>query len=422
MVPLAFVGSLWVMAGFLLLGGMAIAPTLIATLAVTERSVPKSRLTEGMAILHTGMGVGIAPGAALGGLMIDAYGASPAYAVPASPACSGRRPPGDPCLSSLHPMSTPAWSNWSGLATASPSRVLTPRDAGEVASAVTEAASRGGTVKMVGTGHSFTAIAARRRRAAAPGRAARHHRGRPRRDDRDRPGRHAAARAQRRAGPGRAVACTTWATSTSRPSPAPLAPAPTAPAGVAAVAGRPGRRARAGHRHGELLRATPDENADVFDVGPGRPRGARGAHLGDLPGRAAVRCSRPTSGRWPGTRRSAAYDELVAANHHVDMYWFPHTDRVLVKTNNRLDADLVRGRAAVAVAGLARRRAALQHRLRRARTRSATASPRSCRGSTGSPAGAVRAPLLRRRRTGSSPPARGWSSGRWSTPSRARPG
>jgi predicted MFS family arabinose efflux permease len=83
MVPLAFVGSLWVMAVFLLLGGMAIAPTLIATLAVTERSVPKSRLTEGMAVLHTGMGVGIAPGAALGGLMIDAYGASPAYAVPA---------------------------------------------------------------------------------------------------------------------------------------------------------------------------------------------------------------------------------------------------------------------------------------------------------------------------------------------------
>jgi predicted MFS family arabinose efflux permease len=83
LVPLGFVGSLWVMAGLLLLGGMAIAPTLIATLAVTERSVPRSRLTEGMAILHTGMGVGIAPGAALGGLMIDAYGASPAYAVPA---------------------------------------------------------------------------------------------------------------------------------------------------------------------------------------------------------------------------------------------------------------------------------------------------------------------------------------------------
>ena len=57
-------------------------------------------------------------------------------------------------------MSAPAWSNWSGLATASPSRVLTPRDAAEVASAVKEAAARGGTVKTVGTGHSFTAIAA----------------------------------------------------------------------------------------------------------------------------------------------------------------------------------------------------------------------------------------------------------------------
>ena len=35
----------------------------------------------------------------------------------------------------------------------------------------------------------------------------------------------------------------------------------------------------------------------------------------------------------------AAYDDLLAANHHVDIYWFPHTDVVQVKTNNRLDAD-----------------------------------------------------------------------------------
>ncbi|KQY64084.1 MFS transporter [Nocardioides sp. Root140] len=84
MVPLAFVGSMAVMGGFLLLGGMAIAPTLIATLSATERAVPSSRLTEGMAILHTGLGVGVAPGAALAGLLIDAHGASPAYVVPAA--------------------------------------------------------------------------------------------------------------------------------------------------------------------------------------------------------------------------------------------------------------------------------------------------------------------------------------------------
>jgi L-gulono-1,4-lactone dehydrogenase len=31
----------------------------------------------------------------------------------------------------------------------------------------------------------------------------------------------------------------------------------------------------------------------------------------------------------------ARYDELVADNHHVDIYWFPHTDRCQVKLNNR---------------------------------------------------------------------------------------
>ena len=35
----------------------------------------------------------------------------------------------------------------------------------------------------------------------------------------------------------------------------------------------------------------------------------------------------------------SSYDELVAEHHHVDMYWFPHTDRMMTKTNDRL-ADL----------------------------------------------------------------------------------
>ena len=34
------------------------------------------------------------------------------------------------------------------------------------------------------------------------------------------------------------------------------------------------------------------------------------------------------------------FDERVAAHHHVDTYWFPHTDRMLSKTNDRLDVDL----------------------------------------------------------------------------------
>jgi L-gulonolactone oxidase len=31
----------------------------------------------------------------------------------------------------------------------------------------------------------------------------------------------------------------------------------------------------------------------------------------------------------------ARHDELVAEHHHVDMYWFPHTDRCIVKLNDR---------------------------------------------------------------------------------------
>lgn len=81
MVPLYFVGSVPVMAVVLLVGGFAIAPTLIATLSLTERTVPAARLTEGMAIMHTGLVAGVAPGATIGGLVVDAHGGSAAYLV-----------------------------------------------------------------------------------------------------------------------------------------------------------------------------------------------------------------------------------------------------------------------------------------------------------------------------------------------------
>jgi MFS family permease len=81
MLPLAFIGSTPVMAVALFLAGFAIAPTLIATMSLTERTVPPARLTEGMAIMHTGIVAGVAPGATVAGFVIDASGASPAYLV-----------------------------------------------------------------------------------------------------------------------------------------------------------------------------------------------------------------------------------------------------------------------------------------------------------------------------------------------------
>ncbi len=81
MVPMPLIDSMWVMGAVLFAAGFAIAPTLIATMSLAEQVLPYSRLTEGMAVLHTGLIGGVAPGATVAGIVIDARGASPAYLV-----------------------------------------------------------------------------------------------------------------------------------------------------------------------------------------------------------------------------------------------------------------------------------------------------------------------------------------------------
>ncbi|GGO69258.1 MFS transporter [Nocardioides deserti] len=81
MAPLFLVDSVWLMGLVLLAGGLAIAPTLVATMSLTERVVPASRLTEGMAIMQTGLVAGVAPGATISGFVVDHSGASAAYLV-----------------------------------------------------------------------------------------------------------------------------------------------------------------------------------------------------------------------------------------------------------------------------------------------------------------------------------------------------
>ena len=54
---------------------------------------------------------------------------------------------------------TASWQNWAGTVTARPCRVATPRSAQEVAQEVARAAAAGMTVKMTGSGHSFTPVA-----------------------------------------------------------------------------------------------------------------------------------------------------------------------------------------------------------------------------------------------------------------------
>ncbi|WP_110181517.1 MFS transporter [Nocardioides solisilvae] len=79
MVPPVLVTSVPSMTVVMVVGGLAIAPTLIATLTAVERAVPPGRLTEGMAVLHTGLVAGVAPGAAAAGFVVDHHSASPAF-------------------------------------------------------------------------------------------------------------------------------------------------------------------------------------------------------------------------------------------------------------------------------------------------------------------------------------------------------
>lgn len=84
MAPLAFVPSLPGMGLVLLVGGVAISPTLIAAMSLAEHVLPPARLTEGMAFLQTGIAAGLAPGAAVAGVVIDEVGASASYLVSAA--------------------------------------------------------------------------------------------------------------------------------------------------------------------------------------------------------------------------------------------------------------------------------------------------------------------------------------------------
>jgi MFS family permease len=80
-VPLVFIGTLPLLCVFMMLAGLAISPTVVAAMSLTEEVVPTSRMTEGIAIMFTAMTLGEAPAAALAGVIIDHSGASPAYFV-----------------------------------------------------------------------------------------------------------------------------------------------------------------------------------------------------------------------------------------------------------------------------------------------------------------------------------------------------
>ena len=58
------------------LAGFMISPTLIASTSLVEQHVAPSRLTEALTWATTGLMVGVAPGAAIAGWVVDNHDAS----------------------------------------------------------------------------------------------------------------------------------------------------------------------------------------------------------------------------------------------------------------------------------------------------------------------------------------------------------
>ncbi len=83
-IPALLVGNLWALAVVMLVAGSATAPLLITSTSITQRLVPPALVTEGLAVVVTGILIGISIGAAGGGWAVETLGAHRAYVVPVS--------------------------------------------------------------------------------------------------------------------------------------------------------------------------------------------------------------------------------------------------------------------------------------------------------------------------------------------------
>lgn len=225
------------------------------------------------------------------------------------------------------------WTNWAGLATATPTLELRPHDADEVIDAVATARDRRLTVKMTGTGHSFSDIAVTDGVLLHPGSL----RG-ILAVDRD------AMTVTVQAGtPLSELNAALARLDLSLHNMGDIEDQTIAGAISTGTHGTGGCRASLGSQvsglemvigEGVLLRADATQNADVLDVA----RVGLGA-LGvlttitlDVEPLFTLHAHEMPLGWDEGM---ASFDQLVLENHHFEMYWFPHTDRLLTKANNR---------------------------------------------------------------------------------------
>ena len=230
------------------------------------------------------------------------------------------------------------WTNWAGTETAEPERVVAPHDVREIVEEIERARARGRTVKMMGTGHSFTGISAPVDTMVRPD----HFAGIVAVD------RDAMTVTVRAGTPLHVLNEQLTVLGLSLHNMGDIAEQTLAGATSTGTHGTGGRVASLSAQiegftilsgHGEEIRASRAGASDLFAVG----RVGLGA-LGILteltlkvePLFALEAHEQPMT--WDTAL--AAYDELTSDHDHVDLYWFPHTEHALAKVHDRR-ADLV---------------------------------------------------------------------------------
>lgn len=79
--PLLFAGGIGSLATMMFISGVFFAPTMIVALSIGETAVPPSKLTEGLTWLTTGLGIGVAAGAAVSGSVVARFGVSAGFTI-----------------------------------------------------------------------------------------------------------------------------------------------------------------------------------------------------------------------------------------------------------------------------------------------------------------------------------------------------
>lgn len=230
------------------------------------------------------------------------------------------------------------WRNWSGLESASGLDQVSPATSEEVRQVVLGARDAGRTVKAAGTGHSFTAIARPQHVHLLPDRM------------------RGIVAVDRDAMTVTALAGTQLKVfnaelerlGLSLHNMGDIAEQTLAGAISTGTHGTGGRAAGLAAQVvalemvtgiGEVLTASATENPDVLDLGR-VGLGALGVLTTITFAVEPLFLLRAEEQPMTWDDAFAAFDDLTAAHDHVDMYWFPHTDRMLTKRNTRLGTDL----------------------------------------------------------------------------------